>query len=77
MQESAVELGSLDRVHAGDFVVVVLVGVILHTVLVLLDSHPEHLEALICVALVLTLVEICSRVSLELLLDPNEVLLGV
>lgn len=75
--ESVLELGALDRVHARDFVVVILVGVILHAFLVELDGLPEQLETLVGIALVLALVEVGGGVTLELLLDADEVLLRV
>ena len=75
MNERALVLWSLNRVHARDLIIVVLVGVVLHALLVELDCLSEQLEALVCVALVLALVEVCGRVALQLLLDSDEVLL--
>lgn len=68
---------ALERVHAGELLVVIFVGVFLNTLLVHCDGLPEQLETLVGVTLVFTLVEIYSRVSLQLLLDPDEVLLRV
>lgn len=51
---------ALERVHAGELLVVIFVGVFLNTLLVHCDGLPEQLETLVGVTLVFTLVEIYS-----------------
>jgi len=74
---AALRLLALERVDAVDLLLFLVVGVVLDAFFVEGDRLAEELQPLVGVALVLTLIQIGSRVALQFLLDPDEVLLRV
>jgi len=63
--------------NARKIFILIFDNVILGSLLVEGDSLPKELKPFVSVALVFALVQVSSRIALELLLNSNEVLLGM